>query len=65
MIGETGVLPRVTGMINGCSWERIADWASITWTGVLVGTHDYWVKVDSHNGINVESEEWIMLLRGR
>ena len=57
MIGETEVLPRATGLINRCSWGVIADWASIIWTGVLVGTHDYLVKVDSHNSIEVESDE--------
>jgi hypothetical protein len=65
VIGETEVVPRATGVINGCSWGRIADWASITWTGVPVGTHDYWVKVDSHNGINVESDELDNVAKGK
>jgi hypothetical protein len=64
VIGETEVVPRATGVINGCSWGRIADWTSITWTGVPVGTHDYWVKVDSHNGINVETDEMDNVAKG-
>jgi len=57
VIGETKVIPRATGLINGCSWGRISDWASFTWTEVPVGTHNYWVKVDSHNSIKVEDSE--------
>jgi hypothetical protein len=57
VIGKIDVYPRVDGLVNGCSWGRIADWAEITWTDVPVGTHNYWVKVDSKNSIPAEVDE--------
>jgi hypothetical protein len=57
VIGQTEIIPSSTGLINGCSWGRISDWAEIIWADVPVGTHDYWVKVDSQNSIRVESDE--------
>jgi len=57
LIGETHVLPGWTGLINGCSWGRITEWASITWTDLPVGTHQFWVKVDSRNDIHGETDE--------
>ncbi len=57
VIGDTIVAPRSSGIINGCSWGRITDWASVTWSGLPVGTTPYWVKVDSHNDIPYETSE--------
>jgi len=57
VIGETVVSPGHTGLINGCSWDRITDWASFTWTGVPEGNHTFWVKVDSNNNIPDEINE--------
>lgn len=54
IIGQTRVEPGLTGLINGCSWGRITDWASVTWNDVPIGTHSFWVEVDSQNDINVE-----------
>ncbi len=65
VIGKSKVEPGYTGLINGCSWGRITDWASITWTDVPVGTHAYWVKIDSQNNIKSESNEGDNVVQGQ
>ncbi|MDX1415165.1 MAG: hypothetical protein R3293_13290 [Candidatus Promineifilaceae bacterium] len=65
VIGETIVVPGETGMINGCSWGHITDWASFTWTGVPEGIHSYWVKVDSNNDIFAETNEADNVISGQ
>jgi hypothetical protein len=44
-------------MINGCSWGWSTDWAAVQWTGVPVGTHTFWAKIDSRNQITGEKNE--------
>jgi hypothetical protein len=56
VIGETEVNPRISGFINGCSWDHPTDWASVTWS-VPVGTHSFWAKIDSGNSIPGETNE--------
>jgi hypothetical protein len=56
VIGETTVRPGQTGLINGCAWDRITDWASVTWDDVPVGIYNYWVEVDSQNDIGGETD---------
>ncbi len=57
VIGEADVTPGFTGIINGCSWGRITEWASVNWTGLTVGNHSFWAKVDSQNDISYETNE--------
>jgi hypothetical protein len=57
VIAETTVRPGRTGLINGCSWGRITDWASATWPDVPVGLYNYWAKIDSSNAIKGEIDE--------
>ncbi len=56
-IGTAVVDPATQGAINGCSWGRISDAASVLWTDLEVGTHDFWVKIDSNNDIDDETNE--------
>ena len=65
VIGEKLVEPGWTGLINGCAWGRITDWASIPWSDLPVGTHTYWVKIDSHNDIGDEINEDNNVLSGQ
>ena len=64
-IGQTKVEPGFTGLINGCSWGRITDWASVTWYDVPEGTHLFWAKVDSKNNIPGESNEGDNVVQGK
>ncbi len=57
VIGQAEISPGIDGMINGCSWGRTTDWASVQWTGLPVGTHTFWAKIDSHNQIKGETNE--------
>jgi hypothetical protein len=57
IIGQAKVEPGSTGFIHGCSWERITDWTSVTWTDLPVGTHSFWAKIDSQNNIKGETNE--------
>ena len=65
IIGQTKVNPGSTGFIHGCSWGRITDWASVSWTGLPVGTHSYWAKVDSQNNITGETDEADNVIKGK
>jgi hypothetical protein len=65
VIGETVVSPAVSGIINGCSWDHITDWAAIPWTDVPVGNHEFWVKVDSNDIISSEIDEADNVLSGQ
>lgn len=56
-IGTAVVDPEVQGAINGCSWGRKSDAASVVWTDLAVGTYTYWVKIDSNNDIDDETNE--------
>jgi hypothetical protein len=56
VIGETEINPRISGIINGCSWDHPTDWATVTWS-VPVGTHSFWAKIDSGNSISGETSE--------
>ena len=56
VIGKTVITPRISGIINGCSWDHPTDWASVTWS-VPVGTHNFWAKIDSSNSISGETSE--------
>ena len=53
------------GQINGCAWGRIPEWAFITWNEVPVGSHTYWVKIDSYNDIDDEINEDNNVLSGK
>ncbi|UCC53737.1 MAG: hypothetical protein JSV68_07135 [Anaerolineaceae bacterium] len=64
-IGETKVEPGWTGLINGCAWGRITEWASITWDDVPEGTHTYWVKLDSYHDIDDEIDETNNIVSGK
>lgn len=57
VIGHAQISPTVDGMINGCSWGLSTDWAAVQWTGVPVGTHNFWAKIDSGNQITGERNE--------
>lgn len=65
VIGEAKVSPRNTGVINGCSWGRLTDQASVTWKGVPVGTHTFWAKIDSNNRIIGETNEADNVVKGQ
>ena len=65
IIGKSKVEPGSTGFINGCSWGRVTDWTSATWTGVPVGPHSFWAKIDSQNNIKGESNEGDNVIRGQ
>lgn len=57
VIGETSISPGLTGGVNGCSWGRVRDWATVTWENVPEGVHSFWVKVDSQDHVSGESNE--------
>ncbi len=57
VIGERTVLPAVQGAINGCSWGRETDSATIIWKDVPAGVHPFWVKVDAVDQISGETSE--------
>ncbi len=65
VIGGVQVSPSRTKPINGCSWGRITDWASVTWRDVPVGTHTYWAKVDGPNDIHRETSERDNVITGQ
>jgi hypothetical protein len=65
VIGQVKVSPGQTGLINGCAWGRITEWASTTWNDLPVGIHNYWVKVDSKNHIRKETDEDNNVASGR
>lgn len=49
--------PNLTGAIAGCNWEGEArDTVSFTLSGLGVGKHPYWVKLDSNNFIRESAE---------
>lgn len=54
-IGTAVIDPATHGAINGCAWGRNSDKASVLWTNLAVGTHTYWVKIDSNDDINNET----------
>jgi hypothetical protein len=55
VIGETEINPRLSGIINGCSWDHPTDTATVTWS-VPVGTHNFWAKIDGRNSIGETNE---------
>jgi hypothetical protein len=57
VIGEAEIVPRASGIINGCSWGRDTDSASITWQGLPPGEYSFWAKIDSENDIPSETNE--------
>ncbi len=65
IIAQTTVRPGRTGLINGCAWGRITDWASVTWSNVPVGIYNYWAKVDSNNWIKGETNEGNNVVSGQ
>jgi len=65
IIGKSKVEPGFTGLINGCSWGRITDWASVTWSDVPIGTHSFWAKVDSLDNIKSEYHEGDNVVQGK
>ncbi len=56
-IGTAVVDPTTQGAINGCAWGRNSDTASVLWTDLDVGTHNFWVKIDSNDAIDDETNE--------
>ena len=64
IIDQTKVEPGSTGLINGCSWGRITEWSSVIWPDLPVGTHSFWVKIDSQNDIKNETNEGDNVARG-
>ena len=57
VIGEVMVTPESSGIINGCSWGRMTEWASVVWEGAPRGAHTFWVKIDSGDQISGETSE--------
>jgi hypothetical protein len=57
VIGTTEIVPRVSGMINGCSWGRSTDVATFVWRDVPIGQYTVWAKIDSANRISGETSE--------
>lgn len=57
VIGSVTYDPKVRGAITGCSWGgRNSDRASISWTNLSIGTHQYWAKIDTSNAVGETNE---------
>lgn len=65
IIGKTQVEPGLTGFINGCSWGRVTDWASVPWNGLPVGIYQFWAKIDSQGSIPNETNEGDNVISGK
>jgi hypothetical protein len=49
-IGSVTYDPTRDGAVSGCTWGgRNNEQVSIVWNNLTVGTHQYWVKIDSDN----------------
>lgn len=46
-IGSVEVDPTQSGPVAGCTWTEADRTASVRWSGLPVGTHSYWAKIDS------------------
>uniref|UniRef100_UPI0035B3BC20 hypothetical protein n=1 Tax=Promineifilum sp. TaxID=2664178 RepID=UPI0035B3BC20 len=47
----------VRGAVTGCTWgNRNSNHVTVLWNNLPIGTHQYWVKVDSAGAIPEISE---------
>lgn len=57
VIGSATYDPVVRGAVTGCTWgNRNSNHVTVLWNDLPIGTHQYWVKVDSASAIPEISE---------
>jgi hypothetical protein len=56
-IGSATYDPATRGAVTGCTWGgRNSNHVSVVWNNLPIGTHQYWVKVDSGGTVPETSE---------